>query len=225
MIDLKYMITITERKYAEQFKDFFARHTNSSQSCILCNGTATAKTLNYLGLENTLKIMFNTVVKGDQVEDLSQGLLDEMKIGVDGNGIAVFIPIDGIGGKSSLKELTGDAEVVNKEEMEMDKNTNAVLIITIVDKGYEDVVMDAAREVGASGGTVVKAGGTGMEIAKLFGMTISQEKEMVYIVSSRENRDAIMRAIMDKAGIGTDAHGVIFSLPVDQVVGIRSLEK
>ena len=93
-----------------------------------------------------------------------------------------------------------------------------------VDKGYEDVVMDAARNVGAGGGTVVKAGGTGMEIAKLFGMTISQEKEMVYIVSSRKDRDAIMRAIMDDAGAGTDAHGVIFSLPVDKVVGIRNLE-
>lgn len=225
MLDLKYMVTITARKYAEEYKQFFARHTNSSQSFVLCKGTATAKTLNYLGLENTLKIMFSTVVRDDQVEELSQGLLNEMNIGVDGNGIAIFIPIDGVGGKSSLKELTGDTEVINKEKTEMEeKNTNAVLIIAIVDKGYEDLVMDAAREVGAGGGTVVKAGGTGMEIAKLFGMTISQEKEMVYIVSSRANRDAIMRAIMDNAGAGTDAHGVIFSLPVDKVVGIRNLE-
>ena len=225
MLDLKYMVTITERKYSEEYKKFFSRHTKSSQSFVLCKGTATAKTLNYLGIENTLKIMFNTVVRGDQVEELSKGLLEEMKIGLDGNGIAIFIPIDGIGGASSLEVLLGDKEEVNKEKEIMDdKNTNAVLIIAIVDKGYEDVVMDAAREVGAGGGTVVKAGGTGMEIAKLFGMTISQEKEMVYIVSSRDNRDVIMRAIMDKAGGKTNAHGVIFSLPVEKVVGIRSLE-
>ena len=217
-----YMVTITSREYAEEYKQFFARHTKSSQSFALCKGTATAKTLNFLGLEDTQKIMFNTVVKAEQVESLSKGLLDEMKIGLDGNGIAVFIRIDGVGGKSSLKELIGDTEVVNKEEKVMDYN--AVLIITIVDRGYEDVVMDAARGVGAGGGTVVKAGGTGMEIAKLFGMTISQEKEMVYIVSSKTDRDAIMRAIMEKAGAGTDAHGVIFSLPVDKVVGIRNLE-
>ena len=84
--------------------------------------------------------------------------------------------------------------------------------------------MDAAREGGATGGTVVRAQGTGAEIAKFFGVTISEEKEMIYIVASRESRDAIMYKIMEKAGKDTDAHGIVFSLPIDSVVGIRSLE-
>ena len=54
--------------------------------------------------------------------------------------------------------------------------------------------------------------------------TLSKEKEMIYIVASRTNRDGIMRAIMEKAGVNTDAHGVIFSLPVDSVVGIKEFE-
>ena len=103
--------------------------------------------------------------------------------------------------------------------------SKSVLIITVVDKGNVDLVMDAARSAGASGGTVVKAKGTGAELAKFFGVSISEEKEMIYIVASRDNRDGIMHAIMEKAGRNTDAHGVIFSLPIDSVIGIKAFEE
>ena len=33
-----------------------------------------------------------------------------------------------------------------------------------------------------------------------------------------------MHAIMDKAGKNSDAHGIVFSLPVDSVCGISGLE-
>ena len=84
--------------------------------------------------------------------------------------------------------------------------------------------MESARSAGATGGTVLKAHGTGAEIAKFFGVSISEEKEMVYIVAKRDDRDAIMKAIMAKAGNNTNAHGIVYSLPVDSVAGIRSLE-
>ena len=99
-----------------------------------------------------------------------------------------------------------------------------VMVITVVDKGNTELVMDAARTAGASGGTVVRAKGTGAEIAKFFGVSISEEKELVYIVARKDNRDAIMKAIMEKAGSNTKAHGVIFSLPVDSAVGLKCFE-
>ena len=107
----------------------------------------------------------------------------------------------------------------------MEKETKSVLIVAVVDKGNTNLVMDSARSAGASGGTVVKAKGTGAEIAKFFGVSISEEKEMIYIVAQREKRDDIMRAIIEKAGSNTDAHGVVFTLPVDGVVGIKAFEQ
>ena len=109
--------------------------------------------------------------------------------------------------------------------MNITSETKNVLIVTVVDKGNTDLVMEAARAAGASGGTVVKARGTGAELAKFFGVSISEEKEMIYIVAKRTDRDAIMRAIMEKAGSSTEAHGAIFSLPVDSVVGIKHFEE
>ena len=96
--------------------------------------------------------------------------------------------------------------------------SKSVLIITVVDKGNVDLVMDAARSAGASGGTVVKAKGTGAEMAKFFGVSISEEKEMVYIIAPRTDRDAIMQAIMEKAGAKTEATETISENKLNEIV-------
>ena len=168
--------------------------------------------------------MFETIVKEEQIGELVKGMMIEMNISAAGNGIAMFLPLDSVGGMSSLKYFAGEVEIEKKEESNK-MESKSVLIITVVDKGNTDMVMDAARSAGAGGGTVIKAKGTGAELAKFFGVSISEEKEMIYVVASRENRDAIMRAVMEKAGRNTDAHGVIFTLPVDSVVGIKAFEE
>ncbi len=223
MLGLKYLILITQREYSEKYLDFFTRHGIHRVLSTLSHGTASEKTLDYFGIEKTGKITFEAFVREDQKESLTKDMYLEMDIGSANNGIAVFVQIDGVGGKSSLEYFAGEQPIEKKENIEMSES-KIVLIITVVDKGNTDLVMDAARAVGASGGTVVKAKGTGAEIAKFFGVSISEEKEMVYIVAERTNRDNIMHAIMEKAGSGTDAHGVVFSLPVDSVAGIKHFE-
>ena len=47
---------------------------------------------------------------------------------------------------------------------------------------------------------------------------------MIFIAAKKADRNAIMNAIMEKAGAGTDAHGIVFSLPVEKVVGIEEIE-
>lgn len=224
MQGFKYLTLITKREYSEQYLEFFRRLGIKGVLSTFCNGTATDLTLNHLGVEKTEKIMFETIVKEDQVGELVKGMMIEMNISAAGNGIAMFLPIDSVGGMSSLKYFTGEVEIEKKEESNK-MESKSVLIITVVDKGNTDIVMDAARSAGAGGGTVIKAKGTGAELAKFFGVSISEEKEMIYIVASRENRDAIMHAVMEKAGRNTDAHGVIFTLPVDSVVGIKAFEE
>ena len=224
MLGIKYLILITQREYSEKYLYFFIRNVVYRVLRTLAHGTANAKTLDYLGVEKTEKMTFEAMVKDEQIEQLVKDMYVEMDIGSANNGIAVFVNIDGVGGKSSLDYFIGN-QTVEKKEMEEMSESKIVLIITVVDKGNTDLVMDAARAVGASGGTVVKAKGTGAEIAKFFGVSISEEKEMVYIVAERTNRDAIMHAIMEKAGSNTEAHGVLFSLPVDSVVGIKHFEE
>ena len=97
------------------------------------------------------------------------------------------------------------------------------LIVSIVNRGYSDTVMEAARHAGASGGTVLHARGTGThEVEKFFGITIQPEKEILLIVSKKEARNDIMRAIVKAAGLNTEGSGISFSLPVSDVLGIAN---
>ena len=105
------------------------------------------------------------------------------------------------------------------------ENSKYVLIVTIANNGSVELIMDAARSAGATGGSFVKAHGTGSQLSKFFGVTIADEKEITYIVAKRENRDAIMYAIMNAEGFRTEAHGVVFSLPVEGVLGIKDIDE
>lgn len=225
MFGLKYMITITKREYEEDYIDFFRRNGIERVLTQLCNGTATESTLSLMGLEKTEKVMLSSMVREEHLDKIIKGLHVEMDISSAGNGISVIVPVNSLGGTSSLEYLAGKQPLIKKENENMNNaESKVVLIITIVDKGNTDTVMDSARSAGANGGTVVRAKGTGAELAKFFGVSISEEKEMVYIVARRDNRDSIMKAIMEKAGANTNAHGVVFSLPVDSVVGLKAFE-
>ncbi len=222
------MLVITKREYAEEYTEFFSRHDVHGVTGVLCNGTAQESTLSLLGLEKAEKIMFEAMVREENLGQIIRGLRREMDIASAGNGFAVCIPVDSIGGVSSLKYLIGERPIAteeNKEDKSMYSAENKTsMIVVIVDKGNTELVMDAARQAGARGGTSVRAQGTGAQIAKFFGISISEEKEMVYILARREQRDGIMKAIMDRAGHQTEAHGVLFSLPIECVVGLSDFE-
>lgn len=106
----------------------------------------------------------------------------------------------------------------------MADSSNYRLILTVVNRGFADQVMDAARGAGAHGGTVLYARGSGIhEMQKFFGITIEPEKEVVLVLVGVEEKDAIMKAICKGAGLTTEGRGLSFSLPVDDVMGIVHL--
>ena len=95
------------------------------------------------------------------------------------------------------------------------------MIIAVANQGYIEPIMEAARSAGAGGGTVIHAKGTGMEgMGKFFGVSLAAEKEMIFIVTERGQKQAIMRAIMEKAGMESKARTFLFSVPVDEVAGL-----
>ena len=105
------------------------------------------------------------------------------------------------------------------------KNTTHDLIIVIAEQGYTNLIMDAAREAGAHGGTVIHAKGTGMEAAEKFmGVSLATEKELIFIVAKTEEKNAIMQAVMQNAGLDTKAKAITFSLPVTDTAGLRLIE-
>lgn len=106
----------------------------------------------------------------------------------------------------------------------MENKTVYSLIISIVNRGYSDEVMDAAREAGAKGGTIMYAHGAGLkDTESFFGISIHPEKELVLILASNETRPTIMQAIVKRVGMESEGSGITFSLPVTNVEGIARL--
>ena len=93
------------------------------------------------------------------------------------------------------------------------------LIITIVNRGFSEVVMDAALEAGARGGTVLHGRGTSRHTHTVFGIKIEPEKELVLIAVKRGECRKIIEAVSEKAGLGTPGSGICFALPIEDVLG------
>ena len=222
MKDLFFWITIAKRADAKLYEDFYRANGVSVIYSTPCNGTVHEKNLNLFGLERTEKTMlFGMITEGTQ-KQLIQRLTTQMKIDLPDRGVAMGIPLSGVGGMRTLEYFTAGQPLAPKtEDMTMTQESAHELIVAIYEKGYTDLVMNAAREAGAGGGTTIQAKGTGADAEKFFGITLAQEKEIVFIVSHVNKKKDIMRAIMQQAGPDSKAHALVFSLPVSETAGFR----
>ena len=191
-----------------------------------CEGTASGSILHRLGLEKNEKTLIWSMMDEAGARKLLRSCVSDMGLNMPGNGIALRIPVQAVGGESSLRALAENMPIRREGDKKMEQKIEfpCVLITAICESGHTGAIMDAARQAGAGGGTVVHAKGTAGAMAEKFrGISLAQEKDMVLILSARKDRDPIMRAIMDRAGIDSPAHTVLFTLPVESVAGLRSL--
>ena len=228
MKNLYLLLTVIKRSDAEEYEEFYRNNNVSVIYNTPCNGTAHEKKLALLGIEKTDKAILLSPITGAVLKDIIHLLTVKMKIDLPDRGVAMAVPMSGIGGAKTLEYFKGGANenedtiqnTDNKtEENEMESTHE--LIMAIYEKGYTDLVMDAAREAGAYGGTTIRAKGTGAGAEKFFGLSLAEEKEIVLIVSGTEQKKDIMKAIMQKAGIDSKAHALVFSLPVSATAGFR----
>ena len=222
MKDLFLLITIVRRKDASEYEEFYNKQGVGVVYTTACNGTVHAKTLSLLGIERTEKSMLLSTVTGDTLKDLKRRLTVDMKIDLPDRGVAMAVPLSGVGGNRTLDYFTTGQKMSEIKDTEDDHmQSSHELIVAIYERGYTDLVMDAAREAGAAGGTTINAKGTAAGAEKFFGLSLAVEKEIVFIVSSNEKKKDIMKAIMQKAGVDSKAHALVFSLPVSTTAGFR----
>ena len=225
MGNLFLMTTIVDRKMAKKYSELYKENEQHVMFVTLGSGTAANEILDYLGLENTEKAVIFSVQEESAWQKIKRQLQQKLKIDAPGGGIAFTIPLSSIGGKKTLQFLL-EGQNYQKEEESTLKDTVHELIVVIADQGNIELIMDAARGAGAYGGTVIHAKGTGMEQAEKFmGVSLAAEKEMIFIVTRKEQKNEIMRAIMKKAGLNSRAKSIVFSLPVTDTAGLRLIEE
>lgn len=181
------------------------------------HGTANSRILGYLGLGEHEKAILLSVLPAEKAVTVLEGLDKLLDFKQPGNGVAFRSKIH----KGCYRKFVSLDEESN-EGVDMDISEHAHdLIIVIINRGYTEEVMDAAREAGATGGTVLHARGCGLSGAeKFFGITIQPEKEVMFILAKADISCGIMQSISDKVGPGTDSNAVSFSMPISDVRGI-----
>lgn len=218
------MTTIVDRKIIEKYLSLYRENDLHIMYVTLGMGTATNEVMDYLGLDSAEKAVAFSVVEEETWQTVKKQLRKKLQIDAPGGGIAFTVPFSSVGGRKTLEFLLEKSDYQKQEESTL-KNTEYELIVVISQQGYTDIIMDAARGAGAYGGTIIHAKGTGnAETEKFMGVTIAAEKEIVYIVSKTKEKNAIMKAIMEKAGLNSKAKAICFSLPVSDTAGLRLLE-
>ena len=221
-MELNLVMAIVARTRHETMEDIVHGMKLPLALTLYAKGTATDEHLSLHGLLPTEYALLLTVADGEQTRKLMRAAKVRMFIDIPGNGIMLSVPLKSVGGGKTMAYLT-DNKTVTGEKPNM--NTTHELVVVILNEGCSDMVMAAARPAGATGGTVLSGKGTGArESEKFLGISLANEKDVVLIVADKQKKAAIMKAIMEKAGPGTEAAAICFSLPVTAVEGLRRIE-
>ena len=190
------MIAIVNNGQAARFVSIAKKAGAGGGTVIPAKGTASSRFLGFLGLGGKSREMIMMVIDGS----LAQKIVDEVRSEGHMQGVAAIL------GSSEEENMASEWK----------------MITIIVNTGYSDDIMDAARKAGASGGTITHARGTGTaEDAKFFGVTIVPEKEMITILCETGKMQKIMDAITSLKCLDEPGIGVIYT---QDVISFRNLD-
>jgi len=225
----KFLTIITDRDNVNKLEDILREKHVLFHYMFNAMGTASSEILKSLGLSGTEKTVCICLEPNSKVLSLMTSVSDRLSLASSGNGITFVVPISGTSAVVSSmfrEELEHSKERwekwmdTNLEEIK--KEAGYAAVVSIINQGFSEILMDAARSVGARGGTIIHARRSGIEdAAKFFGVTLQAEKEIVAILIPREKKKELMQAITKKCGLNTEAHGIVISLPVESCSGIN----
>jgi len=215
------IVTIVDRGKADKVASLCKEMQAPIHLVSLGHGTARTEMLDLLGLGETKKDIVISLIPEYRVCSLLEHLAVHMKMRYPGKGISFAVPLNSLSGRMyrGLNEYASAS--TERNDWIMDCTGKYEVVVTLINRGYTDLVMEAARSMGAPGGTVLNTRGIGSEeSAQFLGISIQAEKELVFMVVPTEKRQEIMQAINRDAGPKSPAKGVVLSLPVSHAIGL-----
>lgn len=186
---------------------------------ILGRGTVKSELLKMLGIMDTRKEIFFTVIDKEQEDDFYEKVINKFHLDKPHHGIAFSMPV----------KYCSASDRTEKKSSPKGKGVNELgyeAIFVIVNKGAMDDVLEAAESAGSTGGTIIHGRGSGAkEKEVLFNIEIEPEKDIVLILSKAEKTQAIVDAIKERLDIEKPGAGIIFVMDVSRTVGLYEEEK
>lgn len=219
------LFLIATPKLVNKAVELFKEGDVPTQYLIHGQGTASSQVMDMLGLDGVDK----NILMGMMPKAFADGMLTKLRkklhLGMPNTGIAFTLILNGSSGRvvQLMEGLEAEekSRLLERKEAGMTENEYS-MIMAIVNQGFSEDVMNAARPKGASGGTVFHSRRIGNEEAmKFWKISVQEEREIVIILAQKEDKRPIMEAIGEKCGMESKAQGIILSLPVDRIVGLE----
>ena len=193
-------------------------------------GTAKSHYMSYLGLDEIEKRIVYSLIPDYCESRVLKAINKKLKLYLMGNGIAFTIPLSGISNLISNAILSTpyreETTETQKNTKEREKRKMHELIVAVVNQKFTDTVLDASRAAGATGATILHTRSVNnKQVEQVLGTTFKQETDTIAFLTSSEYKQKIMEAIRECAGLKTDGGAILFSLPVDSIVGIGRFEE
>lgn len=218
------LFLIATPKLVHKAVDLFKEGMVPVQYMMHAQGTASSEIMDMLGLGGVEKDLMLSMLPGMLAHKMLKKLRSKLHLGMPNTGIAFTVTMSSCSGHMiRLMESSQPQEEERSGRDEWEEMENAYsAIMAIVNQGFSEEVMNAARPMGASGGTVFHSRRIGSEEAmKFWNISIQQEREVVLILAKKEDKKAIMQAINKECGMQSRANGIVLSLPVDEIIGVN----
>lgn len=214
---MKLLICIVPHNRSEHITLAARKAGAAGGTVVMGRGTAKNQILEILGLGDTQKDLIYTLLDNDLYQDVRNAVLLEAQKEKRGFGIVFTVDVE--------KFLKNSSENVQREGSFM-TNATHTLISVIVNAGFADDAMAAARKAGAGGGTIINARGTGKEEdVKFFGITIVPEKEMLLILAEKSKEKDILDAIKNLPCLQSKGSGITYCIDVNDFAPLGTNQK
>lgn len=234
---LRWMAAIVDRGKGGRAASIFHQYNHEILLVARAHGTAGFAVMDCLGLDEPEKDLVLGIASRSDAHRVMDILKREMEFHKPGHGIAFSLPLSGIsaavsnclkGWNAGCDEQEADAPpkqitatACSKEDTPMTEPIQYDLIATVIPPDLSATVMEAARKAGCQGGTLIKAREIGSEgEKKIFGLTLSQEKVILLILTPLQQKRPILKAVCETVLKETGEHAIAISLAVDEVEGI-----
>jgi nitrogen regulatory protein PII len=96
-------------------------------------------------------------------------------------------------------------------------------IVAMVKPDLTEMVVNSAKEVGATGATIIPASGTGAHEAKtFFGLSLDIRTDVVIFLVDDKMVEPVLSAIKEAGRFSQPGTGIAFVLAVEQTAGFES---
>lgn len=218
------LFLVATPKLTKKAVDLFNQSDVPIQYVFHAQGTASSEVMDMLGLDGVDKNILMSMMPKAYAREILMKLQKKLHLGMPNTGIAFTVIMSG--GSGHIVQLIDSLQpevnsmLLERNDAEM-AGSEYYMVMAIVNQGFSEEVMNAARPVGASGGTVFHSRRIGSaEAMKFWKISVQEEREVVMILAGKEDKHAIMEAIGQKCGMQSEAQGMVLSLPVDGVVGL-----